>query len=205
MPPKSNRARRIGGRGLSLQTPSGKYRARPPGSSWRDGWARGQGADRADILLHKEGGGAGVAGAGVGAIGVGLAQRAIGIELAEDGSEAVCVIGTEVKGGVAPDFTEAGDIVGNDGTARECGIKRGHAKRLVARGGGVDRGAAIEGAKLSVGLRATDGDGGLQCGNFNVGTNGDARNWYGLFRAHDADGKGMGMLGEQEDLFAGID
>ena len=61
-------------------------------------------------------GGKAVTGAGVGAVGVGLAQGAVGIELAKWFRHCQCWCGSR---GVAPDFAEAGDIVGNDGAAGE--------------------------------------------------------------------------------------
>src|SRR6202035_4878660 len=109
------------------------------------------------------------------------------------------------KGGIAPEFAEVRNIVGDDGAAGESGVEGGHAERFVARGSGVDRGAAVEGAQLSFGLRAPNGDATLIDGNLYVGTDGDARQRHGLFGTYDADREWQHVLSEQEDLFAGIE
>lgn len=158
-----------------------------------------------EILIDHAVSGEAFAGPGEGTIGIGLAQGMVGVELAKDGCETVRVVGTEVEGGITPKLAEAGDIVGDDGAARKGGVERRHAERLVARSCGVDCGAAVECAKLRVGLRTTDRDSGVGCGDFYVGADRNAGGGNGLIGADDADRKRVRVLGEKKNLFACID
>src|SRR5579863_8196628 len=107
-----------------------------------DSGGQGAGGDQRavqiEVIVDHALGGEALAGASVGAIGVGVAEGAVGVELAKGFGETAGIVGPEVKGGVAPDFAEAGNIVGDDGATRESGVERGHAKRLVTRSGGID-------------------------------------------------------------------
>src|SRR5271156_1072442 len=152
-----------------------------------------------DVAIDHAIGGETLAGAGEGAVGVGLAHRTVGIELAQHSGQAVGVVRAEVDCGIAPDFAEAGYVIGDDGAAGESGVERGHAQRLVARGGNVDGGAAVERTELGFGLRAADGDVGVRDGDLYVGADRNARNRNGLFRTHDTHGKRMTVLSQEKD------
>src|ERR1700680_1571659 len=121
---------------------------------------QGAGGDQAavkfEVVVDHAFGGEAFAGAGVGAVGIGVAHGAVGVELAKSVSQTAGVVGAEVEGGVAPNFAEAGNVVGDDGAAGESSFKRRDAERFVACGGGVDGGAAVERAQLGFGLRAAD-------------------------------------------------
>src|ERR1700734_1315553 len=94
-----------------------------------------QAAVEVEVVVDHPFGGETFPGARKGAIGIGVAQGAVGIELGKNCSQAARAVGAEVECGVAPDFAEAWDIVGDDGAAGESSVERGHAERLVTRSG----------------------------------------------------------------------
>src|SRR4029077_11667263 len=97
-----------------------------------------------EIVVDHALGGETIAGASVGEVGIGAAHLTVGIETANGVGETVGIIGFEIESGVAPDLAEAGNIIGDDGTARERGFKRRQSEWLIARRGGVNNGAAIQ-------------------------------------------------------------
>jgi len=92
----------------------------------------------------------------------------------------------KVQSGIAPDFAEAGNIVGDNGATGKSGIERSHAKRLIAGSGGIDGGAAVKRAQLSFSLRSTDRDATLIGRDFHVGADRNAWQRHGLLGTHDA-------------------
>jgi len=77
-----------------------------------------------EIVIDHALGGETIAGASVGEVGIGAAHLTVGIETADGVGETVGIIGFEIESGVAPDLAEAGNIIGDDGAARERGFKR---------------------------------------------------------------------------------
>src|ERR1700674_1861698 len=110
----------------------------------RRGICRRQTSVEFEIVIDHALGGETIAGASVGEVGISAAHLTVGIETADGVGETVGIIGFEIESGVAPDLAEAGNIIGDDGAARERGFKRRQSKWLIARCSGVNNGAAIQ-------------------------------------------------------------
>src|ERR1700730_19386472 len=112
--------------------------------SGRCGIQRRQASVEFEIVIDHALGGETIAGASVGEVGISAAHLTVGIETADGVGETVGIVGFEIEGGVPPDLAEAGNIIGDDGAARERSFKRRQSKWLIARCGGVNNGAAIQ-------------------------------------------------------------
>src|SRR5580704_1466297 len=157
-----------------------------------------------EVVIDHAFGGKALAGAGVSAVAVSVAQAAIGVKAAKNLGEAVGVVRAEIKRGVSPDFAKAGNVVGDESAAGECGVKGGQAQRFISCGSGVDRGTTVKSAQLSFGLCAANGDAAPIGRDFHIGANGNLRNRDSLFRAYNANWKRLNLLRQQKNLFAGV-
>src|SRR6201993_5138119 len=90
----------------------------------------------------------------VGAIGIEAALFAVLAEFANLRCETGRVVGAEVHGVVPPDLAETGDIIGDNGAARERSFQRFHSHGLVARGSSIDGRTVIKIAQLRLRLRS---------------------------------------------------
>src|SRR5579883_3226278 len=114
----------------------------------------------------------------VGAVGVGAALLAIFTQFPNRIGYDGPIIGAEIDRILAPDFPEAGNVIGDEGAARKGGFQRFHAERLVARGGRVDRRPAVQRAQLGLGLGSLQRDT-LGLGrDLHVGSYGKARRMH---------------------------
>src|SRR5450755_1986316 len=145
-------------------------------------------------------GGETLAGAGVSQLGVGAAHGAVLTEHTNVFGKAGSVIRAEVEGCISPDFAEARDVIGHDGTPGKRGLEQGHPQWFVARGSGIDRCAAVKCAQLRFRLRATDRNGGLVGRYLHIGADRNAWHWHRMLRSHNANGYRIWLLSEKEDL-----
>src|SRR5438477_10677377 len=88
------------------------------------------------------------------AVGIEAALYAVLAEFANGRCQTGRVVGAEVHSVVAPDLAETGDIIGDNGAARERSFQRLHSHGLVARGRGIDGRTAIKIAQLRLRLRS---------------------------------------------------
>src|ERR1700732_5230164 len=153
----------------------------------RRGIYRSQISVELEIVIDHALGGETIAGASVGEVGISATHLTVGIETADGVGETVGIIGFEIESAVAPDLAEAGNIIGDDGAARERGFKRRQSQWLIARRGGVNHGAAIQCTQLRFGLWTADGYGALIGGGyFHISAYRNARHRNGLLGTHNA-------------------
>src|SRR5205807_7801295 len=176
---------------------SGLGMTRCPGILSRGGSGGDQAAVKLEVVVEHALGSKALAGSLVGAIGLVAAEIAVGAQGAESFGQAVGIVSFEVKRTVSPDFAEAGNIVGDNCAARESSFERSHTKRLITRGGGINRGATIEISQLRFGLRPFQRDRYLLSSQLDVGANRRARRVRGIVRSHDAYRKRVRVLGQQ--------
>src|ERR1700731_897709 len=141
----------------------------------------------------------------VGAIGIEAALFAVLAEFANRRCQTGRVVGAEVHRVVAPDLAETGNVIGDNGAARERSFKRFHSHGLVARGSGIDGRTAIKIAKLRLSLRSLQRHTQLVRGNLDVGSNRNARHTDRLIRSYDTNGERVLVLRQQVHLPAGIE
>src|SRR5579863_5972305 len=99
------------------------------------------------------------------------------------------VIGLKIDRRIAPNLSEAGDVIGDNGASGESSFKRRHTKSLISRGRRVDRGAAVQRAKLRLRLRPSYRHGDLVDGKFHVGADRNLAIGNLCLRSHDANRK----------------
>src|SRR5437879_13097758 len=89
----------------------------------RCGIYRRQTSVELEIVIDHALGSETIAGASVGEVGISAAHLTVGIETPDGVGETVGIIGFERESGVAPDLAEAGNIIGDDGAARDRAVK----------------------------------------------------------------------------------